>query len=280
MNECVLETRHCRRFGVAGVWRWRHCRLRALFQKTCQHTDRGNQAVVTPTPDPSIGLLEQAKELIAKGNIEDGKRLLASIFQSFPHSLKADDARKIAGDMNIQDLFSSKPAPDKKEYTVQRGDSIARIAAKTKSAPELIFKANGLESLRIQPGEKFVIPTGQFSLQISLGDQAVELLNHGEFFRWYKALDFQLPPNIKPGQSKVIGKEAWSGGLRVAFGGKNYLGSSRWIVINQNGITIYSETNPDKPNAQKPKFGIQLAPEDMEELYALLPRDTPVTISK
>jgi hypothetical protein len=251
-----------------------------FFKKTVSTPTRGNQAVVTPTPDPSTGLLEQAKELIAKGNVDDGKRLLISIFQSFPHSLKADDARKMVGDMNIQDFFSSKPAPDKKEYTVQRGDSIARIAGKTKAAPELIFKANGLESLRIQPGQKFIIPSGQFSLQILLGNQAVELLNHGDFFRWYKALDFHLPPNINPGQSKVIGKEAWSGGLRVAFGEKNYLGSSRWIVINQNGITIYSETNPDKPNVQKPRFGVQLASEDMEELYALLGRDTPVTISK
>ena len=251
-----------------------------FFKKVSTTPAKDNQAVVTPTPDPGIALLEQGKQLIAKGNIEDGKRLLTSIFQSFPNSIKADEARKIIGDLNIQDFFSTKLSPDKKEYTVLRGDSIARIAAKTKAAPELIFKANGLDSLRIQPGEKFIIPSGQFSLQIFVGAQAVELLNRGDFFRWYKAIDFHLPPNINSVQTKVLGKEAWSGGSRVAFGEKNYLGSSRWIVINQNGITIYSETNPDKPNVQKPKFGIQLAPEDMEELFALLGRDTPVTISK
>lgn len=252
-----------------------------LFIKKATRTPaKGNQAVVTPTPDPGIALLEQGKQLIAKGDIENGKRLLISIFQSFPKSAKADEARKTIGDMNIQDFFSPQPSADKKEYTVARGDSIAKIAAKTKAAPELIFKANGLEGLMIQPGQKFIIPSGQFTLQIFLGAQAVELLNHGQFFLWYKSLDFNLPPNIKPGQLKVIGKEAWSGNARVSFGERKFIGSSRWVVLSQNGITLYSETSPNIPNVTKPRFGIQLAPEDMEELFALLPKETLVTISK
>jgi LysM repeat protein len=251
-----------------------------FLKKVPRKPTKGNEAVVTPTPDPGIALLDQGRELIAKGNVEDGKRLLISIFQSFPKSIKADDARKAVGDMNIQDFFSAQPSADKKEYVVARGDSIAKISAKTRAAPELIFKANGLEGLMIQPGQKFIIPSGQFSVQIFIGLQAVELLNHGQFFRWYKALDFRLPANLNSGQLKVIGKEAWSGGARVAFGERKFLGSSRWVVLSGSGVTFYSETSPNTPNIQKPRFGIQLAPEDMEELFALLVKDTPVTINK
>jgi LysM repeat protein len=252
-----------------------------LFVKKASKTaSNRNDAVVGPTPDPGIALLEQGKQLIAKGEIEDGKHLLISLFQSFPKSTKADEARKTVGDMNIQDLFSSQPSADKKEYVVARGDSIAKIAAKTKAAPELIFKANGLDGLMIQPGQKFIIPSGQFTVQIFMESQAVELLNHGQFFRWYKGQDFHLPPNMKPAVLKVIGKEAWSGGARVTFGEKRFLGSSRWVVLSQNGITLYSETAPNTPNVTKPRFGIQLAPDDMEELFALLPKETTVTLSK
>ncbi|HXM03932.1 MAG TPA: LysM peptidoglycan-binding domain-containing protein [Chthoniobacterales bacterium] len=251
-----------------------------FVKKASKSAGNRNEAVVGPTPDPGIALLEQGKQLIAKGEIEDGKRLLISLFQSFPKSAKADEARKTVGDMNIQDLFSSRPSADKKEYVVARGDSIAKIAAKTKAAPELIFKANGLDGLMIQPGQKFIIPSGQFTLQIFMEAQAVELLNHGQFFRWYKGLDVHLPPNMKPGQLKVIGKEAWSGGARVSFGEKKFLGSSRWVVLSQSGVTLYSETAPNTPNVTKPRFGIELAPEDMEELFALLPKETTVTVSK
>jgi LysM repeat protein len=251
-----------------------------FLKKASRKPAKGNEAVVTPTPDPGIALLDQGRELIAKGNVEDGKRLLISIFQSFPKSIKADDARKAVGDMNIQDFFSPQPSADKKEYVVARGDSIAKIASKTKAAPELIFKANGLDGLMIQPGQKFIIPSGQFTVQIFVGQQAVELLNHGVFFRWYKALDFHLPANMTSGQLKVIGKEAWSGGARVAFGEKKFHGSSRWVVLSASGIIFYSETAPNTPNVPKPRFGIQLTPEDMDELFALLGKDTPVTINK
>jgi hypothetical protein len=78
------------------------------------------------------------------------------------------------------------------------------------------------------------------------------------------------------GQFKTREKIAWSEGIRVAFGEKKYLGSSRWIVTNDSNITLYSETNPQTPNAQKPGVGILLAPADMEELFALVAKDTPV----
>jgi len=81
-----------------------------------------------------------------------------------------------------------------------------------------------------------------------------------------------------PGQFKIHEKMAWFAGARVAFGEKDYLGSSRWIVINIRGITIYSETNPQSPNAQKPANGILLAAPDMEELFALVAKDTPVIV--
>jgi LysM repeat protein len=247
-----------------------------FFKKPASNPSAGNQAVVTPTPDPGIALLAQAQQLMAKGDNEQGKQLLISIFQNFPTSVKAAEAKKIVGDFNVRQFFSD-ANPSKTNYIVARGDSIARISNKTKAAPELIFKANGLESLMLHPGQTLLIPSGQFALQISLTGKDVTLLNHGAFFKWYKPLDFHLPANLNPGQYKIIGKEAWSVGAPVAFGGKNYLGSSRWIVLNGN-ITIYSETNPANPNVQKPKSGIEISADEMEELYSLVGKESPVTV--
>jgi LysM repeat protein len=247
-----------------------------LLKKPASKPSPGNQAVVTPTPDPGIALLSQAQQLIAKGDNDQGKQLLVSIIQNFPASTKTADAKKIVGDLNIRQFFSD-ANPSKTTYIVARGDSIAKISGKTKTAPELIFKANGLQSLMLHPGQALLIPSGQFALQIGLATKDVTLLNHGAFFKWYQPLDFHLPANLHPGQLKVIGKEAWSAGAPVAFGGKNYLGSSRWIVLSGN-VTIYSETNPANPNVQKPKSGIEISLDEMEELYSLVGKETPVTI--
>jgi LysM repeat protein len=259
-------------------------------------------------------MLEQAKRELDGGNKSNAEKILLSLIQDFPESAKVGDAKRMLGDLNVSAFFSPEPGPDKMEYVVARGDSIAKIAAKTKAPAELIFKANGLSSLTIHPGERLVIPKAQFSLVINTKKGDVTLMNNGVFFRWYRPSEVKLPGKVSTGQFKVREKIAWSNGTRVAFGEKKYLGSSRWIVINPSGITLYSETNPQTPDTQKPGknpqtpdtqkpgknpqtsdkqkpgknletsttqkpgIGIMLEPADMEELYALVGKDTPVII--
>ena len=222
-------------------------------------------------------MFDEAKRLIASGDQSEAQKTLLALIQSFPDSTKSNDARKLLGELNVSAFFSKTPGPDKTEYIVVRGDSIAE-SPKTKTPAELIFKANGLDSLTIQPGKKLVIPKGQFSLLINTKKGDVLLLNNGSFFRWYKPLETKLPAKVPLGQFKIREKIAWADGSRVAFGEKKYLGSSRWIVVNDIGVTLYSETNPQTPNAQKPANGIMLGPADMEELFALVAKDTPVIV--
>src|ERR1700722_15039004 len=249
-----------------------------FFKKPGTDRRNANEPVVTPTPDPGIAMFDQAKQQIASGDQSEAQKILLALIQSFPDSTRINDARKLLGDLNISDFFSSAPGPNKTEYVVVRGDSIAKIALKTKDPAELIFKANGLNSLTIQPGKRLIIPKGQFGLVINTKKGDVTLVNNGNFFRWYQPLEVRLPAKVALGQFKAREKIAWSEGVRVAFGEKKYLGSSRWIVVNDSGITLYSETNPQTPNAQKPGTGVMLGPADMEELFALVAKDTPVTV--
>ena len=251
---------------------------RLFFNKPDSRRGNRKEPVVTPTPDPGIAMFDQAKQQIASGDQSGAQQILLALVQSFPDSTRINDARKLLGDLNISAFFSPEPGPDKMEYVVARGDSIARIAIKTKNPAELIFKANGLDSLTIQPGKRLIIPKGQFSLVVNTKRGDVTLMNNGNFFRWYKPLELKLPAKVVLGQFKTREKIAWSDGIRVAFGEKKYLGSSRWIVVNGSGITLYSETNPQTPNVQKPGTGIMLGPADMEELFALVVKDTPVIV--
>ena len=251
---------------------------RLFFKKPDPRGRNPNEPVVTPTPDPGIAMFNQAKREIASGDQNDAQKILLTLVQSFPDSTRINEARKLLGDLNISAFFSPEPGPDKTEYVVIRGDSIARIATKTRNPAELIFKANGLDSLTIQPGRKLIIPKGQFSLVVNTKKGDVTLMNNGVFFRWYKPLELKLPVKVVLGQFKTREKIAWADGVRVAFGEKKYLGSSPWIVFNGSGITLYSETNPQTPNVQKPGTGIMLGPADMEELFALVVKDTPVTV--
>ena len=193
---------------------------RLFFSKPDGGRGNGNQPVVTPTPDPGVAMFDQAKKQIASSDQSDAEKILLALIQNFPDSTRINDARKMLGDLNISAFFSPVPGPDKTEYVVARGDSIARIAAKTKDPAELIFKANGLDSLTIQPGKRLIIPKGQFSLVVNTKKGDVTLMNNGIFFRWYKPLEVKLPPKVVPGQFKTREKIAWSAGVQVAFGEK------------------------------------------------------------
>lgn len=250
-----------------------------FFKKKDYQVAKKGQPVVTPTPDPVLPMLQNVKQHLTAGEDTAAVRdTLVSIIQSFPASPSVDEARQILGTLNLQAFFSLEPGPNKTEYIVTRGDSIGKIASKTKATPELIFKANGLSSLTLQPGRRLIIPSGQFSLTINLKKESITLLNRGAFFKWYKPLDFKMPPRLLPGQYKVSEKIAWFAGARVGFGDKHYLGSSRWIVTNHSGLIICSETNPQTPNAPRPATGIMLGPADLEELFALVGKQTPVVV--
>ncbi|MBV8901947.1 MAG: LysM peptidoglycan-binding domain-containing protein [Verrucomicrobia bacterium] len=250
-----------------------------FFKKKEYQLAKKGQPVVTPTPDPVLPMLQAVRQHLLTGDdVPSARDTLVSIIQSFPASPSSDEARQILGTLNLQAFFSPDPGPNKTEYIVARGDSIGRIAAKTKATPELIFKANGLSNPTLHPGRRLIIPSGQFSLTINLKKQWVTLLNRGAFFKWYKPLDFKMPPRLMPGQYKVSEKIAWFAGARVGFGDKRYLGSSRWIVTNHSGLIIFSETNPQAPNAPKPATGIMLSPADLEELFALVSKSTPLVV--
>lgn len=232
-----------------------------------------------PTPNRAAADFEALN-----ATLKDKPRLEAiSILHKFltdnPSSTKAADARKLLGDLNIEEFFSRNPGPNKTEYIVVPGDSLARIASKNKVSFDLIIRANNIDRLLIHPGDRFMIPTGNFSLEISGQNKVVTLKDNGVFFKDYPLIFASLPSNLNTEGIAVMEKIAWHDGKRVAFGDKNYVGSSRWISLTSNGLTIYSVIEDGSPlDIETPGSGAQLSPGDLEEIFALVNRGTPVTI--
>jgi LysM repeat protein len=203
---------------------------------------------------------------------------LQTFLANFASSSKAPDARKLLGELNIEEFFSRSPGPNKAEYVVVPGDSLARIPAKNKVSFDLIIRANNIDRLLIHPGDRFIIPTGEFSLELSAKDKVATLKNNGVFFKEYPLMVANLPSNAPTEALDVMEKIAWHDGKRVAFGDKEYVGSSRWISLS-GGLTLYSSVEDGSPaDMENPGSGAQLSPGDMEEIFALVNRGAPVTI--
>lgn len=234
-----------------------------------------------PPPDPGNEPYAQALELKKAGKVEDARLALEQLLVNYPESKKVEAAKQVLGELNA-DLFFRGSGTDVVRYTVQKGDSLFKIAGKQKCSAELLVRCNNLESTLLQLGQELVIPQGQFSLFINAGDRAVVLYRDNRFFREYKATSGKVAmPPAGGVTTKVADKVAWKGGKRIAFDSKDYMGSTRWIQIATSGYDLFTDWGAEAPqhaDMPRPSTGLGLSQEAIEELSALVNRGTEVYI--
>lgn len=235
-----------------------------------------------PKVDLSLPEFQAAAKLRQDGELNEARAALIAFLQKYPNGAHIEEAKDLLGDVNMDILLSKYPSPEKQEYIVKSGDVLARVAAKTKSTPELIMRTNNLSGNMLHIGQRLLISHPDFSLFIQRKAETVTLLNHGTFFKRYRAHTVKIPPRSPPRiTTRVAETMAWKGDKRVGFGSKDYVGSIRWIRLNTPGYIIYSEVDPARfpGSVAPPPLGIGLAAADVEELSGLVNGKTTVTIT-
>lgn len=258
--------------------------------------------VATPRPDYSLGEFDKAAGLQKEGRTDEAKAALWDFIQNFPESVKVPEAKKILGEINTERIFTPGDAPGKIMYQVARGDSLVKVAAKNSSNAELIYRSNNLDTIALSVGQPLYIPQLNTSIVVDRKAKTVTLFNDGEFLKEYAAESVKTPGMTGVTKTKVADKVALQGSTRVAFGDKRYTDSDRWVMLGQ-GVVIRgvppapAETPPaantgpatPTPAGAAPQAapehkarvyppGILVAPEDIEEIFLLVSRGTPVTI--
>jgi LysM repeat protein len=226
-------------------------------------------------PDYTLPAFEKAADLQRKGEIDKARSAWVEFIANYPHSPKIGEAKRALGSINTGQVLSPVPSPEKTSYAVSKGDSLVKIASKFKSNPELIFRVNNLQTINLKIGQQLVIPQLDMSIVVDRKARAVTLFNRGQFFKEYKAVALKTPGVSTSVRTKVADKIALQGSNRVAFGDKNYSGSERWIMLSATGLAIRGL--PEGAGAAPPP-GIIVAQPDIEEIFLLVSRGTPVTI--
>lgn len=231
-------------------------------------------------PDPSLPAFGRVKPLMGQDTAEarDG---LAAFLKEFPESPKAPEVRSALGRINVALVLSPVPLPEKTAYTVQKGDSLSKIATNLKSGAELIYRANNLQTINLKIGQQLVIPKLDTSVVVDRGAGMLTVSNDGQFFKEYPVRSLKLSGGHITGtvETKVAAKDAVKGTAHIAFGSKDYEGCERRVVLAAAGIMIRAVPPADPSAAEAPApAGILLDPADADEVYFLTTRGTPVTI--
>ncbi|MEZ0388076.1 MAG: LysM peptidoglycan-binding domain-containing protein [Verrucomicrobium sp.] len=270
-------------------------------------------------PDPGVRRFDEAMELIKASNLEDGRKALYRLLDAFPETSKGPEARRIIGEINMDRLFSPESNPLKKDYIVQPGEGMARIAQKNQTNIECIMRANGMLSTNLQPGDHLFVFPLEFEIVVDVSSKTVQLWRgtreKGYFFKEYQAIDLKLPTGMKvPAETHIKAKNAIHGGKPVTAENALFVVADKQLVANRNGFDLRGmpkakpltdktavpvtpaakgkgkssgKNNPAKNDAVEddtlagiPETGVFLAKEDIEELFTIIRTQTKLFVAR
>lgn len=221
---------------------------------------------ILPAIDPGEKTFQKAHELLALGDISEAREKLTVIVNVFPTSSRAPTARRIVGEMNLDEILSTSHMDGKQTHIVKRGNSYLGIAAEYRTTLDCIMHLNGMLDLKgIQPGDEFIVMPLDFRLLIEPQRKALSVWQEGRFICEYPILHLETTPKLTSGKTKISAKLAELDTRQVPPQSKDYRAASKIIQIAPHSIQIRAADESDKLGPH----GIVLRPQDMEEINLL-----------
>lgn len=228
------------------------------------------------------GLLTQVKELEAKGNLLEAKNIYQRLISDFSSSSEIMHWQKKAEDLNIKLLFSPIITPRSILYEIKPGDSLNKIAKEFKTTVELLMKSNNLSDTKIMPGRKIKVWREPFSILVDKSQNTLLLKTKDEEIIKTYVVATGVNNSTPVGTFKIINKlinPTWfKAGAVVASGSPENILGSRWLGFDLPGYGIHGTTEPQSLGRQITQGCVRMSNSDIEELYAIVPEGTEVTI--
>lgn len=231
-----------------------------------------------------MAALEEARKLLADGFYQKAREKAATILES-PGVVMFDDTWKAAAAVvsaaNTKFITTDLVCPEKRPYTVAKGDVLIRLAYKNGTTVDQIRKNN--PSMRvIQPGQVLnLLPGDGFSLVAYKSQYTLLLLNQGKLFKTYRISIGR--ENRTPVGTFVIDDKVPEPPFRdIPYTGNGDQGNelgTRWLRLKASGATpatlvgygIHGTWEPDSIGKAASNGCLRLSNEEVEELYDLLP---------
>ncbi len=203
------------------------------------------------------------------------------LLDRFAGSGSAAQAQAKLGTVNVQLLFSPVLTEQDLPHEVKPGDSLGRIADAHHTTVELLKRANGLRSDVIHPQQHLKVPNARFAIVVDKSDNQLLLTADNQFFKLYPVATGK--DNSTPvGTFKVINKIAkpvWyrQGAVVPPDSPENILGT-RWLGFDKKGYGIHGSVDDSAIGQQITAGCVRMHNPDVEELFAIVPTGTEVTI--
>ncbi len=226
-------------------------------------------------------LLNQAKNLEAKGNLLEAKDSYQKLVNDFPNANEVMNWQKKIDDINIKLLFSPALTPKSVLYEIKPGDNLTKIAKEFKTTPDLIRRSNHLRDDIINPGRKIKVWKAPFSILVDKSQNILILKSDEEIIKTYivsTGKDNSTPVGSFKITSKLVNPTWFKTGAVVPAGSPENILGTRWLGIDKPSYGIHGTTDPQSLGRQVTQGCVRMANSDVEELYTIVPNGTEVVI--
>lgn len=201
-----------------------------------------------------------------------------------------DEAIDALGSMNIAMIFGVTPTPESKTYSVESGDTLTDIGIKLNTTMGLLMRANDItDPGKLSLGQKLKYTPKDFRIVIERSSCTLYLVDNDGVFKRYPVGLGRKGRETTEGRFKIGNKQknpTWykpGGGVVAPLAPENELGT-RWmpLVPDSEGLPtdlgIHGTNDPSSIGKYSSSGCPRMHKEDVEELYDLVVRSTPVLI--
>lgn len=239
-------------------------------------------AAATAPAVGAAGVLDEIRLLRTRDDLQGAREKGLAALQSATDATLRQEIEALAGPVSIDLVFSPRPMPEKKEYVVEPGDSLAKLAKKYNTTVECIQKGNRITGSNIRVGDRLRILDGVFSIEVNKTRNDLLLTLNGEFFKRYRVGtgEYGKTPIGAFKITEKLSQPIWwrPDGKAIPYGDPENVLGTHWLSLDVKGYGIHGTWEPDTIGKQASAGCIRLLNEDVEELYVLVPVGTPVTI--
>lgn len=225
----------------------------------------------------------EVKELIASKKYLRAQQLLEELLQTpgLPSGLE----QKIEDNylkLNRKMLFSKYETPDSVMHEVVKGDSLHKIAKKYKTTVGFIKRVNGLKKDVVFLGSKLKIPQGNFKTGVDISKNLLTVYFNDKPVERYRVGTGSDATPTPIGTFKITDKlenPTWykTGAVIPPGSPDNGLGT-RWLGFDKKGYGIHGTNEPESIGKHESSGCVRMLNKNVEQIYALLPSGSEVTI--
>lgn len=241
--------------------------------------------------DRASGLLGLGRLAEQDGDLFAAQDLYRDAVDSAPWgSAIWDEAVEEMGRLNVDLIFLPEESEDSRYYTVESGDSLISIGMKLNTTQGLLTRANNIEDpSRLSPGQRLKYAPKEFRIVIERSTCSLYLFDNRGLFKRYR-VGLGKPGHETTLGSYVLGNKqkdpTWfkPGAGPIPPGSPDNELGSRWMpmVPAREGLPtdlgIHGTIAPETIGSPSSKGCARMHNKDVEELYDLVVRSTPVEV--